>query len=266
MENSQQKYTLDYYWKNKTERAAVAKTHTIRMQEEHKIEIENAIRGSVVYRGDIESLQMHKTEKRFLLVNEDTVSAIFNHAEGKTAVLNFASYKKPGGMFIEGSRAQEECLCHESFLYNVLKELAPYYEINKTRLNRALYTNAAVYTPAIRFFRNGSQDRYADVITCAAPNKTAAIKYKLVTEDENNKALKDRIHFVKCVVEKQQFTPKTIILGAYGCGVFGQDPDLVANTMIDEFSDSSIENIIFAVPGNDENYKTFQNVFKERKL
>ena len=41
----------------------------------------------------------------------------------KIAVLNFASFKNPGGMFYNGSSAQEESLCHESFLYNVLKKI-----------------------------------------------------------------------------------------------------------------------------------------------
>ena len=35
---------------------------------------------------------------------------------GRTAILNYASYKSPGGFFLEGSPAQEEALCHESIL------------------------------------------------------------------------------------------------------------------------------------------------------
>ena len=53
----------------------------------------------------------------------------------KTAVLNFASYKHPGGGFIRGSMAQEEALCHESFLYNVLNAFdATFCDYNRTSL------------------------------------------------------------------------------------------------------------------------------------
>ena len=89
------------------------------------------------------------------LCPENSVEAIFNHAAGRTAVLNFASYKEPGGKFIDGSRAQEECLCAESYLYNVLKRFQHYYDWNKHRhLDLAMYRNRALYTPNVVFFHN----------------------------------------------------------------------------------------------------------------
>ena len=96
-----------------------------------------------------------------IIAPTDTVSAIFQYTseqDGKIAALNFASYKHPGGMFIKGSSAQEESLCHASFLYNVLKEFEDsYYKENRKNLNRSLYTNKALYSPNIKFFNKTSK-------------------------------------------------------------------------------------------------------------
>lgn len=87
------------------------------------------------------------------VVDLDTVSAIFRYKrkEKRTAILNFASYKNAGGMFLQGSSAQEESLCHASFLYNVLSEFKDYYAWNDKHKNRALYENRALYSPDVVF-------------------------------------------------------------------------------------------------------------------
>ena len=58
----------------------------------------------------------------------------------------------------------------------------------------------------------------------------------------------------------------TLILGAFGCGVFKQDPEQVA-LIFDEFLSTDFENVfetvIFAIPDrNSKNYKAFERVFK----
>ena len=59
------------------------------------------------------------------------IKDIFNNI----GILNFASYKNPGGMFLRGSTAQEEALCHESTLYNVLiKFNDTYYKSNRENI------------------------------------------------------------------------------------------------------------------------------------
>ena len=102
------------------------------------------------------------------------------------------------------------------------------------------------------------------MITCAAPNKAAAQKYENVSDQANTEALKSRIQFVLDIAEKNEV--KTLILGAYGCGVFGQDAKEVAG-IFKEFlttTHTSFDTVVFAVPdGKNGNYRRFAEVFKE---
>ena len=45
------------------------------------------------------------------------IGICFDEENERLAALNFASFKNPGGMYMEGSSAQEESLCHYSILY-----------------------------------------------------------------------------------------------------------------------------------------------------
>ena len=204
-------------------------------------------------------------DKQIIIVDEiDSVGAVFKYVNINeiTAVLNFASYNNPGGNFINGSKAQEECLCHESYLYNVLKGRIGYYKINHKNKNRSLYTDRALYSPNVRFTKE-CKDVFCDVITCAAPNKTAAQKYYNVSDEENSEVLKERIEFVLKIAQDNGVD--NLILGAYGCGVFGQDPLEVAKIFKEFLSGKykCFNKVIFAIPNKLEvNYRCFQRIFK----
>ena len=251
----------NHYWKDKDKRAKIAKEHTSKMRKFYKEEIENCVKKTITFSYAVNN-PLKKTNKgqKIILTDEDSVSALFNFQEEKTCVLNFASYKNPGGMFLKGSKAQEECLCHESFLYNVLREFDnTYYAHNRAKLNRSLYTNQALYSPDVRFIHNGKQT-LADVLTCAAPNYSSAEKYCKVSQEENLLVLKDRIKFVLNIASNRGVN--TLILGAWGCGVFSQDPYKVARYFHEELDyHQDIEKIVFAVTDKkSENYKAFSKI------
>lgn len=204
-----------------------------------------------------------------IIANLDTVSAIEKIYENyqlypyrtKVAALNFASYKNPGGMFLKGSKAQEECLCHQSALYNILTRFPNYYAENKKNLNEALYTDRAIYTPSVPFF-TGSIGFDCDIITCAAPNKYAAQKYKNVSDEKNWYYLYNRIEFILNIAKLHQVD--ILIVGAFGCGVFGQDPYEVAaifKYLLDNKS-YGFSQVIFAIPIGTRvnNYTPFKQV------
>lgn len=251
--------------KEELKKKAIA--HTEKMNTLHENEISKCIEQTKIYDQTFFCTKKFEikdnSEQKIIVEDIDSVQAVFRYAyeDGKTAVLNFASYKNPGGKFLDGSSAQEEMLCHSSFLYNVLSEFdEDYYEFNRLSKNFALYTNRALYSPDVLFMR-GDEEIYVDVITCAAPNKTAAQKYCGKSDFDCNSAMVERIHFMLDIAKEENVN--TLILGAWGCGVFGNDAEFVANSFkkeLEEYYTDTFENIIFAIPGG-TNYMVFKRVF-----
>lgn len=257
----------EYYWRDKENRANIAKCHTEWAEKNYLKEIRKCSEETILYENYCAVLTNKEKSTKLSVFPMDSVSAILeNNFQGKTAVLNFASYKNPGGGFLEGSRAQEECLCHDSFLYNVLSRHKDYYNYNRQKLNKALYTNRALYSPNVLFFKN-KRAVPCDVITCAAPNYSAYSKYNLGGKEENSKVLRSRIRFILSIAANNKI--ENLILGAYGCGVFGQDPTEVATIFKEELLNDFkyFKNVIFAIPttgNNPQNYDAFFKVM-ERK-
>lgn len=250
--------------------AEKAAEHIREMDMEYAGETELAARKSIIYGGPDKTpslLVQGKCEQVFRDVDSVT-AAIANLDKGKTAILNFADYVKPGGLFLRGSHAQEESLCMESNLFNILNHeaLSAYYGYNKKNRNRELYTDRAIYTPGVVFVRGGKVYRF-DVITCAAPNKSSAGRYNHVPTEENHKIMQERIHFLRTITEDQKV--ETLIAGAWGCGVFGQPPTLVAKWFDREFSGSGISRIVYAVPSfnkGNANVRAFRKTFTDSRV
>ena len=253
------------YWTDKEKRAEQAREHTREMQNVYGQRIKESVRDTIIYDTDFVCKKTNSCETNIIVEELDSVSSIIKHVgecKNRMAVLNFSSYKNPGGMFINGSKAQEECLCHESFLYNVLSQFVmEFYDWNSKHKNKALYLNRALYSPNIIFNKNGSCVS-CDVITCACPNKSAAQKYLNVSDKENTEVLKSRIKYVLDIAKDNNVD--TLILGAYGCGVFGQDAREVASIFKEYLNTTHkcFERVIFAIPkGRDGNLEAFKRVF-----
>lgn len=258
---------MDNYNNRKYDNIQKAKLHYEEMSNNYAKEIEQSIANSIIYDGVTllkESTITSYKSPKCILIKSDTVSAIYKYdkVNQKLACLNFASYKYPGGKFLEGSTAQEECLCHESTLYNILKHFEDsYYQYNRQHTNRSLYTDRAIYTPDVLFVHNNKPLRCA-VITCASPNLHPAYMNRtqsLMTID-NTDALQKRISFIKNIAEHNGVD--ALILGAFGCGVFRQDPYEVALMFKDIFVTSSVSTIIYAItPGR--NYDVFRYILSD---
>lgn len=246
----------------KEERGQRAKEHTAHMALNFGEEIKTCVRDTKVYSVDFDLKEYDKKydKSKVTLLPMDSVTAVFGFPSDKTAVLNFASHKNPGGMFYEGSKAQEEGLCHESFLFNVLVTKEDYYKWNNENKNRALYVNRGLYSPNVRFIRDG-HSTLCDVITCAAPNIGAASRWQNVQPAENTEVLKARIKFVLDIAADNGVD--TLILGAFGCGVFKQDPLEVAQIFKDYLSTTHqgvFKQVVFPIPAG-SNFDAFKKIF-----
>lgn len=260
-------------WKNPTDNKIKAQEQIKYMDENFSKETTVAAVSTIIYTGPLDAWDWTENNINLKpysqLLDMGTVEAIFHVKEAmgedneniKVAVLNFASYRNPGGKFVEGSNAQEECLCHSSNLYNILRNFKLYYKDNESKPNRNLYTDRALYSPNV-IFNKGDKIVQADVITCASPNWTAAQRWN-VSPVENNLVLAQRMQFIKNIAELEGVD--VLILGAWGCGVFGQDPYTVAKLFDFIFRESKIKNIIYAVPNklNSDNFKAFDECIRK---
>ncbi len=146
-------------------------------------------------------------------------------------LLNYASARNPGGGFINGAKAQEEDLARCSGLYPCLMTQPAYYSANRNQTS-LLYTDHIIYSPNVPFFRTKSRNLLeniftASVITAPAPNAGQVLRRDPEALTRIEKALKQRAGYVLSVARDNHH--RTLLLGAWGCGVFKNDPKQVAD-------------------------------------
>lgn len=194
--------------------------------------------GTRLYQPDDERLNLDLPEPCFQtdfeVLNETTIQGIQampTRGENKTGVLNFASAKNPGGGFLGGAQAQEETLARSSSLYNSLMECQEMYAYNRGRRSY-LYSDYLIHSKDVVFFRDDSMDLLeipllVDVITAPAPNLGAIRSNKPSEESDLEATIMRRMDKVLASFYMNGCTD--LILGAWGCGVFRNDPVLMAN-------------------------------------
>ncbi|MBI4815698.1 MAG: TIGR02452 family protein [Deltaproteobacteria bacterium] len=167
-------------------------------------------------------------------------------------VLNFASAKNPGGGFLGGAIAQEESLARSSALFACLDGRRMY---SFHRRNRdAAYTSWMIYSPGVPVFRSDRsgallEEPYACAfLTAPAPNAKVVLEREPGRRAEVERAMSERITRALRICVKHGH--RHLVLGAWGCGVFGNDPSYVAaefrRVSSDEFRDA-FDEVVFAV-------------------
>lgn len=204
-----------------------------------------------------------------ICVDEDVVATVLRLAEegtdmSRVGVLNFASARHAGGGFLNGAMAQEEAIAYCSNLY-VNQIVTPYYDQN-AKVRSAMYTDHMIWS-GITFFRD-SKYRFLEtpvktnVLTSPAVNM-GQVRIKGENEAIAKRVMKHRMGLVLDLFAEKGC--KTIVLGAFGCGVFQNDPDDVAQNWIDLIEEKGhhFDQIIMTVldkPGF-SNYKVFKKYF-----
>jgi len=211
---------------------------------------------------EINSPKLTMFKPNISVINTDSVSAVVEYSKyGKTCVLNMASYKRPGGGVYNGARAQEECLFRCSNLIHVVPNT--FYPLEA---NELLYTKDAI------FFKDKEYD-YMDPITCdvvtiAAINLNENAKYDPVQNlTDYRNITKDKIRLMVSLAAQNGV--KNLILGAWGCGVFNNDPTTMSQyfseVLIGEGYSVDFDNIVFAIINDHNsvgnNFDIFNNQF-----
>ena len=189
----------------------------------------------------------------------------------RIGLLNFASAKNPGGGFLGGAQAQEEALARSSGLYPCLtSQMETFYEPNRNSKN-LLYRDTAIASSDVPFFKNDDgallpQCVSATVVTAAAPNAGA-----IANNEPHNLPLVLPTLECRAAQVLQLFAlleVETLILGAWGCGVFRNDPSQVANVFAKLLLSAgayshAFNTVTFAIPGvkDDANRNAFLKAF-----
>jgi uncharacterized protein (TIGR02452 family) len=190
---------------------------------------------------------------RIEVKNETTLTAARRLAQAgrHTAALNFASAKNPGGGFLGGARAQEESLARSSGLFACL-EGQPMYEFHRKQSN-AMYSDYAIYSPDVPVFRTDEgalldQPYLCSFITCAAVNAKVVLERAPSRRSQIREVMRQRIARVLSIVALHNVDQ--LILGAWGCGAFGNDSQEIAQLFKEALQGSAsgnFEHIVFAI-------------------
>lgn len=146
------------------------------------------------------------------------------------ACLNFASAKNPGGGFLSGAEAQEESLARSSGLYATLQTQPAFYAHHRQQRS-SIYSDRVIVSPAVPVFRddNGAlleQPWQTAFLTAAAVNAGALRQNEPDKVADIEAAMTQRARMVFGVAAAQRCD--ALVLGAWGCGVFRNDPAVVA--------------------------------------
>ena len=253
-QDTQQMYESD----NELKAAALwSREHTVLIQEADALALPNVP-------SDVGNITI--TKRRTF---ESAEKLLGEYPDKLVAVLNFASPVNPGGGVVTGSSAQEECLCRCSTLYPCLDQRMlwnGYYLPN--RISRdSLSTDACIYTPRVKVFKSDERmpeilpkERWydLDVITCAAPNLRRVVQ--TVSSDMLRQIHVSRARRIMSVAASRGV--RVLVLGAFGCGAFRNDPRTVASAwhqVVTELGGwfDAVEFAVWCPPHDSTNYDAF---------
>lgn len=196
-----------------------------------------------------------KREKYFS-VAENTVKAttvqsiLENSGHGNITALNFANAMYAGGAYVLGGNAQEESLCRASMLYYTIRTQKDYYHRNRLHVFPD-YTDTMIYSENVPVIRNDDGTLLENPVLCnfitsPAVNRTFA-KFMFSGKKINHIMYKRIEKIITLALEKKS---DILILGAFGCGMFGNRRETVLpmfEEIINNYVPDSVA-VVFAIP------------------
>ncbi|WP_430790125.1 TIGR02452 family protein [Actinoplanes sp. G11-F43] len=182
------------------------------------------------------------------ITGESSLDAARRLGDG-VACLNFASARNPGGGFLNGAQAQEESIARSSAIYPSLRAAGDFYAFH--RADRGiLYTDRVIHSPAVPVFRDDRGRLLAhpypvSFLTSAAPNRAMIARDQPHLLTEVSGVLIRRARRVLRVAAAHGH--RDLVLGAWGCGVFGNDPGEVARAFAAALADIPFDRVVFAI-------------------
>lgn len=234
------------------------------------------------------------------VVAQDTITcakSMIDEGLEKVVILNFANEDEMGGGYTRGANAQEEDICRVSTLYTYLNttmgslfytfrgcDKSIPFEISgipKETLNTVLpfeldfeykkhHNVQMLLSENITVFREPvtykmlDEPYYIDVLTCAAP-----INYLKIYGDVSDPSIGMDINVIREKIKTMLYVFKrrgydNIVLGAWGCGAYANDPNYVAQVFKEELDRYDFKNVRFAIPGGEDsyNYRVFKSIIE----
>ena len=155
------------------------------------------------------------------LVQTDTISAVLMHRDKKCIALNFANANCPGGAYILGGNAQEEALCRSSLLYYTIRTATDYYIHNQLHV-LPNYTDGIMISRNVPVIRDAAGTLLETPVTAGFITSPAVNRYfarLMFSRKKLDETMERRIQGIIRLAAKEH--PEVLILGAYGCGQFG---------------------------------------------
>ncbi|MGI5439425.1 TIGR02452 family protein [Streptomyces shenzhenensis] len=181
-------------------------------------------------RGPVQVPQAPPADTFFEVTGESSLKAAARLAAAPVAVLNFASARNPGGGYLNGAQAQEEALCRASALHTCLLRAPEFYAHHRAH-REPFYTDRVIHSPAVPVFRDDrgallDEPFTAGFLTAAAPNAGVVRRAAPERAGQLPRALAVRAERVLETAAAHGY--RRLVLGAWGCGVFQNDPAQVA--------------------------------------
>ncbi|WP_338791229.1 TIGR02452 family protein [Bernardetia sp. MNP-M8] len=204
---------------------------------------------------------LKSVKKKYYTQNESVMVVIDNLLKANNEpvfCLNFASAKNIGGGFLTGAQAQEESIARVTGLSACCFEFfEEYYQFHRSRKSM-LYTDTMIYSPNVPIFKN-DEGEYLDKPQKVSILTSAAVNAGVVKCQERDKieqiipVMYQRTEKVLAIAHRNGY--KNLVLGAWGCGVFQNEPADIAKIFHDLLTtkfENCFEEVVFAIKTNQE--------------